>query len=120
MSSLSKVGVLSAALFLAACQVGPNYQKPETTLAPYHNAPVQAAEAPPLDQWWTGFHDAELTVIVDRQTGEIADPVLVDRKTGRAIIGADFKVTAGPAASDSMKKRYQTQPPNNALTESPL
>ncbi len=72
---------------------------------------------------WGNRHFAQeglATMIVDKATGEIADPVLVDRKTGRSIIGPDFKVTAGPAASDSMKKRYQTQPPNNALTESPL
>jgi len=73
MSSLQKVGALSAALLLAACQAGPDYQKPQTTLAPYHNAPVQAAEAPPLDQWWTGFHDAELTVIVERALAQNLD-----------------------------------------------
>lgn len=31
--------------------------------------------------------------VVDAQTGEPADPVLVDRATGRAIIGPDFKIT---------------------------
>jgi DNA-binding HxlR family transcriptional regulator len=71
---------------------------------------------------WGNRHFAQeglATIIVDRQTGEIADPILVDSKSGRPIIGPDFKVTSGPAASDSMKRRYQTLNPNAALTESP-
>jgi len=37
------------------------------------------------------------TRIVDAQTGAIADPVLVDRRTGRPIIGPDYKVVKGRA-----------------------
>ena len=71
---------------------------------------------------WGNRHFAEeglSSMIVDIQTGEIADPILIDRKTGRSIIGPDFKVAAGPAASDSMKKRYQSIPASTILTESP-
>ena len=35
--------------------------------------------------------------MADRQTGEAADPIVVDRKTGREIDG-DYVYTAGPAA----------------------
>lgn len=62
-------------------------------------------------------HEGLATVIVDVKTGEIADPILVDRKTGRPLIGTDFKVQPGPAASDSMKKRLTSLPPNHSLME---
>ncbi len=65
--------VLAAALLLSACQSGPDYQKPETTLAPYHDMPVKTAEAPPLDQWWTGFKDPALTAIVEKALSQNLD-----------------------------------------------
>jgi len=71
---LSLGAAVAAALLLSACQSGPEYQKPEQSLAPYHTAPVKTAEAaPPLDQWWTGFHDPELTVIVERALAQNLD-----------------------------------------------
>lgn len=59
------------------------------------------------------------TMIVDAKTGEIADPILVDRKSGRQLITPDFRVVAGPAADERIKKRYQTLPPTTSLMESP-
>jgi hypothetical protein len=58
-------------------------------------------------------------MIVDAKTGEIADPVLVDRKSGRPLTGPDFRVVAGPAANETLKKRYQSLPPTTSLMESP-
>jgi len=40
------------------------------------------------------------TEIVDALTGEPADPVLVDRVTGRPIVGPDYKVVRSPVASE--------------------
>ena len=37
-------------------------------------------------------------VIADASTGEIADPVLVDRKSGRILAEPDFRTAPGPAA----------------------
>ena len=37
------------------------------------------------------------TRIVDARTGELAEPVLVDRRTGRPINGPDYQVVRGPA-----------------------
>ena len=59
------------ALFLAGCTVGPDYVKPEVTLAPLHNAEAVASrpttqEEPALEQWWQGFHDPQLTGIIER------------------------------------------------------
>lgn len=45
-------------------------------------------------------------ILVDAATGEEAEPVLVDRKTGRRVDGDDFVFTAGPAASAAFLDRY--------------
>jgi NodT family efflux transporter outer membrane factor (OMF) lipoprotein len=63
---------------LSGCAVGPKYHRPTVDLQAFHNAPsieTRAASlpAPPLDQWWTGFHDPELTRIVKRALDENLD-----------------------------------------------
>jgi NodT family efflux transporter outer membrane factor (OMF) lipoprotein len=63
---------------ITGCAVGPNYRRPTVNLQPFHNAPSIEARtaslaAPPLDQWWTGFHDPELTRIVKRALDENLD-----------------------------------------------
>jgi hypothetical protein len=49
-------------------------------------------------------------VLVDAQTGTEAEPVLVDRATGRRVDGPDFVFTAGPAASRPFRDRYAAHP----------
>ena len=57
-------------------------------------------------------------VLVDAQTGAEAEPVVVDRATGKPLDGPDFVFTAGPAASKPFRDRYQGRPkPSN--TERP-
>lgn len=63
---------------ITGCAVGPKYDRPAVKLQPFHNAPsveTRAASlpAPPLDQWWTGFHDPELTRIVGRALDQNLD-----------------------------------------------
>lgn len=49
-------------------------------------------------------------VLVDAATGAEADPVVVDRTTGRRLDGPDFVFTAGPAASRPFRERYRDRP----------
>ena len=49
-------------------------------------------------------------VLVDAETGAEAEPVVVDRATGRPLDGPDFVFTAGPAASQPFRDRYQGRP----------
>jgi DNA-binding HxlR family transcriptional regulator/alkylated DNA nucleotide flippase Atl1 len=49
-------------------------------------------------------------ILVDSLTGSEADPVVVDRQSGRPVDGADFVFTAGPAASEPFRDRYQGRP----------
>ncbi|MGE0419709.1 MAG: winged helix-turn-helix transcriptional regulator [Acetobacteraceae bacterium] len=44
--------------------------------------------------------------IVDAASGVPADPMLVDRNSGKRIAAPDFAITAGPAASEAVRRRY--------------
>ena len=59
---------------------------------------------------WGNKHAApegECIQLADASTGVIAQPVLVDKVSGREITDQDFMLTAGPAASDTMRQRLQ-------------
>lgn len=49
-------------------------------------------------------------VLVDAATGVEAEPVVVDRVSGRRVDGSDFVFTAGPAASKPFQDRYAGRP----------
>ena len=53
-------------------------------------------------------------VLVDADTGIEADPVVVDRATGRRLDGLDFVFTAGAAASSAFTNRYEHTTPLTA------
>lgn len=63
----------------AGCVVGPSYRgPPETNLTTFHNSSAveqrQAPRpAPPVETWWTGFHDPELSQIIDRALAQNLD-----------------------------------------------
>lgn len=71
------VGGLLLGLLLEGCTVGPKYRAPTPALAPFHNQVAvsvsNAAKAPPLDQWWTGFNDPMLVIIVRRALDQNLD-----------------------------------------------
>jgi len=52
-------------------------------------------------------------VLVDSETGVEAEPVLVDRASGRRVDGPDFVFSAGPAASKPFRDRYAGGPRPN-------
>ncbi len=45
-------------------------------------------------------------LVVDSETGEPAEPVLVDRHSGRPLVEPDFRPAAGPAADSRTRLRY--------------
>ena len=49
-------------------------------------------------------------VIVDAKTGAEADPILVDRNTGRPLVPPDFRSAPGPAATAQTRKRHPAPP----------
>jgi DNA-binding HxlR family transcriptional regulator len=49
-------------------------------------------------------------LIADAETGTIADPVVVDRATGRSLTEPPYRLVAGPAANERTRRRYSTSP----------
>jgi len=43
--------------------------------------------------------------LVDAETGAVAEPVLVDRLSGRVLAAPEFATAAGPAANDRVRRR---------------
>jgi DNA-binding HxlR family transcriptional regulator len=71
---------------------------------------------------WGNRHfapEGKSVVIVDSRTGEEADPVVVDRKSGRPLVAPDFRSAAGPAA-DSRTRRRHALPPQHKRPTNPL
>src|SRR5216683_6327588 len=68
--------LLAFVALVEGCSVGPRYRAPTTPIRPFHNpAPARAdgASPPPLDTWWEGFGDRELTRIVERALDQNLD-----------------------------------------------
>ncbi|MDB5977292.1 MAG: TolC family protein [Nevskia sp.] len=71
------LGSLLISATLTACAVGPDYSKPDSSLAPFHNQPsatvVGKTGQVSIDQWWTGFSDPMLVTVVQRALDQNLD-----------------------------------------------
>jgi DNA-binding HxlR family transcriptional regulator len=56
-------------------------------------------------------------VIVDAATGASADPILVDRLTGRPLVAPDYRLAPGPAAGRAMHRRLSSGRRSRLLAE---
>lgn len=89
--------VAIAALLLAGCTVGPNYQRPPTVVPPAfaeRNAPAENTE-PNLASWWSSFGDLELNKLVSRAIAQNLD---VETAAARIREARANEVVAGAAA----------------------
>ena len=60
---------------------------------------------------WGNKHfapEGESMLVVDVATGERAEPLLVDARSGRPLRAPEYKVVAGPAADEKTRRRYET------------
>ena len=55
--------------------------------------------------------------LVDAATGDVLDPVLVDRASGRPLSEIDAVFRAGPAASADMRDRFDELQRGTVLSE---
>ena len=51
--------------------------------------------------------EGESVVLVNSETGVVADPVLVDRTTGDELAAPKYRSASGPAANEYVRKRYK-------------
>ncbi len=59
---------------------------------------------------WGNRHfapEGETIQIIDRQTRQPVEPLLVDRATGRPLVAPDYVVAAGPAATEATRRRLE-------------
>ncbi|MBV8047908.1 MAG: hypothetical protein JO171_12175, partial [Paludibacterium sp.] len=57
---------------------------------------------------WGNKHfapEGESVTLVNKLTGLVADPVLVDRANGQPVSGPDYEMRAGPAAGERIHQR---------------
>ncbi len=106
---------------VAGCEVGPDYAPPAVTLVAFHNGDVVAARkaslpAPPLDVWWTGFHDPALTRIVQRALQQNLDLAASLARVSRARAAAR---EAGAQLLPTAELAAQANPVRQSL-ESPV
>lgn len=65
--SLMVSTLVSAALILAGCTVGPKYQQPEMSIpATWGTVRAQPASTPALSHWWEGMNDPVLNALIDK------------------------------------------------------
>lgn len=86
-----------AAVLLAGCTVGPNYEKPSTPVPPKFaeaNAPAAASDAD-LALWWRSFGDPELDELVNRAIAQNLD---VETAGSRIREARAREIIAGAAA----------------------
>jgi NodT family efflux transporter outer membrane factor (OMF) lipoprotein len=109
MKNMQMAWYLAFSISLAGCvpgrhPVGPNYTRPATTLAPFHN--LDAAKAvktklpsPQLDAWWTGFDDPMLVTVVQRALQQNLDlAAAFDRVTQARAAAAEAGAQLLPTA----------------------
>jgi DNA-binding HxlR family transcriptional regulator len=61
--------------------------------------------------------EGESLILVDRATGQRADPVLIDRVTGKEINDVNHVTEAGPAATDKVRWRMALRDQKRAAAE---
>ena len=62
---------------------------------------------------WGNKHfapEGKAVLLVDVETGIEADPVVVDRITGRPLNAHEFRPVPGPAAGERIRRRYANSP----------
>jgi NodT family efflux transporter outer membrane factor (OMF) lipoprotein len=72
--------IVALSLAAAGCVVGPQYESPTVNqVTAFHNDAAvenrhtEVSVPPPLEAWWTGFRDPDLTRIVDRALAQNLD-----------------------------------------------
>lgn len=113
-----QAGVLTLALTLAGCAVGPTYHPPQIALGgPYHTAPPgPGAAPPPLETWWRGFDDPELIRVVERARSANLD---IAEAAARVRASRAIATGAGAALLPSADLQSQAQDIRQSL-EGPL
>jgi multidrug efflux system outer membrane protein len=100
-------GLLSPVLLLAACNLGPDYQRPELEIpAQFRATPATEAAAWPATDWWRGFNSPELDQLIDEARAQNFDIQAAIARVKQAdaqvrIAGASLLPTANASGNGS-------------------
>lgn len=107
--SAATLGLLS---LLTACNVGPKYKKPETSVPVKFSGQKQGGYASDaaVAEWWNKFHDAQLNDLIQRSLAgnkglEIAAARVQEAKALRNSVRLDYFPTVTSAASYTNEQR---------------
>jgi NodT family efflux transporter outer membrane factor (OMF) lipoprotein len=120
------IGAALAAMALAGCVVGPNYQRPTIALTPdYRNPghPAPAAPAVPLvmADWWAGFDDPALSRVVARALAGNLDiaqaQARLQQSRAQAKAAAAALLPAGEATASAAHEQQSLRSPLGDLIQ---
>ncbi len=98
--------MLTTALPLGACAVGPDYRPPANAtlgVPPGYSTPAVAGAVPDVAQWWTSFNDPQLTATIElalKQNLDIAQAVSRLRQAREALVQS--RASQLPSVSGSL------------------
>ena len=102
--SVSQIALIAGlALTLAACEVGPDYQTPETSAPVDWTADETHDPKAEIDQqWWKNFNDPILTQLIDKAAADNFDLKIAEARIAQARAGVSSSV-AGLLPSGDVK-----------------
>jgi NodT family efflux transporter outer membrane factor (OMF) lipoprotein len=83
---------LLSAVLMSGCAVGPDYRRPDIALTPAYigGGAISSAPRDAHADWWSGFHDRELSRVVERALGQNLDIVKAAARVDQARAAAKF------------------------------
>jgi multidrug efflux system outer membrane protein len=118
------IALLASALFLSACAIGPDYQRPEVDLP--KDFAIAQSQVPAPERWWTLFQDPVLDRLVDealatnrdlRAAAERIEQARAQVQITRASLSPDAGVQYDGSRSRSSEKT-SFPPPADAIEAS--
>jgi NodT family efflux transporter outer membrane factor (OMF) lipoprotein len=121
-SRLAVPPILTLTLALAACTVGPNYQPPAPESRAGWQGRQQEADFAQIQQWWAGFHDAELDSLVTRAVAgnldvKMAEQRIIEARAQKDVAAASYypSVSASSLATHAHIPSSVAKLPGNSL-----
>jgi len=119
------LALLTCAVALGGCTVGPNYKRPTAAVPAKWDVAEPWRESAPKDgvskgEWWSVFHDGELNALeknalAENQTIKISIAHLVQARATAAIQIATLFPTLNTAPSVERQRLSGNRPPNSTL-----
>lgn len=115
---MNSVVLISAALFVGGCAVGPNYQRPDIATPENFSESPTTQPAGDLSQWWTKFNDPTMNSLIERAIAQNLDLKIAAQRVreARAVLGISkanlLPAIDGVGAYSRSRRSLQSGQPN--------